>query len=189
MPHLHSFSDEIRHLGYEPGAQLLSQQEIVADQYVATQLQIAVGSPVLSLRRLRTADGQPIFVSDSWVALARFPALRLADYATTSLYRLFEQTTGRRIVRATQWIGVARAEQDIAQYLGIEADSPVLWLQRLTYVEGNVPVESVRAFFHPERYRHYSELAVYRAPQQPVRGRLAQSGQGAQESNSDTVAS
>lgn len=158
LPYLHSFSDEIRRLGYQPGARLISQQEIVADEPVATKLSVSVGGPLLYVRRLRTADEQPIFVCDSYLPLTRFPALRDADYSVTSLHELFEHAVGRRIIRATQWIGVAIAPQDIANLLGLPTSRPVLHIQRVTYVQGNVQVESVQAFFHPDRYQHYNEL-------------------------------
>jgi len=129
-------------------------------QRIATQLNIEPDSTVLYIRRLRTADDKPIFVCDSYLPLTRFPALRNADYSATSLHELFEQVIGRRIIRATQWIGVTAAERDIASLLGIEVNSPVLRLQRITYVEENLQVESVQAFFHPGRYQHYSELVA-----------------------------
>jgi GntR family transcriptional regulator len=158
LPYLHSFSDEIRRLGYRPGTQLLHQEEIVANQIVATQLNVDVGSPVLYVRRLRTADEKPIFVCDSYIPVTRFPALRNANYTSTSLHELFEHVVGRKIIRATQWIAATTVEDTIAALLGIAINSPVLQLQRVTFVEGNVQVESVQAYFHPGRYQHYSEL-------------------------------
>ena len=160
LPYLHSFSDEIRRLGYRPGAQLLLQNMIVADETVAAQLHIDPGSPVLYIRRLRTADEKPIFVCDSYLPVTRFPALRNADYSANSLHNLFEQVTGREVVGATQWIGATAASHEIAVLLKIEDNSPVLRLQRVTYVESHLEVESVQAFFHPNRYQQYSELVI-----------------------------
>lgn len=160
LPYLHSFSDEIRRLGYRPSVQLLQQHEVVANQSLAEQLHVDVGSPVFYFRRLRMADERPIFVCDSYVPLTRFPQLREADYTSTSLYRLFEQVLGRKVARATQWISALAAESDIAQLLEVDVNAPVLQLQRITFVEGNLPVETVQAFFHSSRYQYYSELIV-----------------------------
>ncbi|GAC1363202.1 MAG: GntR family transcriptional regulator [Ktedonobacteraceae bacterium] len=160
LTYLHSFSDEIRRLGYQPGARLLAKHEVTADQAVANQLNIPVGSPVMSIRRLRMADEQPIFVCDSYLPLTRFPVLRDADYKVISLHELFEQVIGRHITRATQWITATTCDADVAALLGITIGSPVLQLQRVTFVEENLQVETVQAFFHPDRYQHYSELVV-----------------------------
>ncbi|MDQ6659493.1 MAG: GntR family transcriptional regulator [Chloroflexota bacterium] len=158
LSYLRSFSDEIRRLGYQPGARLLSSKEISADATVAGHLNIALQSSVLYVRRLRTADDRPIFTCDSYLPLSRFPALHDADYSVNSLSRLFEEVTGRKIVSAIQWIGAAAAEEDVAQLLELKASSPVLRVKRVTYVEGDQPIEYVQAFFHPRRYQHCSEL-------------------------------
>lgn len=158
LPYLHSFSEEIRRLGYEPGARLLTREEVVADPKIAERLGVGAGSPAMYVRRLRTADGHPIFVCDSHLPLERFPALRQADYSVNSLYKLFEEVVGKRISRAAQWISAGAADAEVAELLELEAGSPILKLERVTYVAREEPVESVGAHFHPERYRHYSEL-------------------------------
>lgn len=158
LPYLHSFSEEIRRLGYEPGVRLLNRKESAADERDAARLDVGVGTPVMYVRRLRTADGHPIFVCDSHLPLERCPALRGADYSVNSLYKLFEEVVGKKIVRAAQWISAGNADKEVAELLELDIGAPVLTLERVTYVEGEEPVESVRAYFHPERYRHYSEL-------------------------------
>ncbi len=158
LAYLHSFSEEIERWGYEPGARLVSREERLADGEVAARLEIEVDEEVLFVRRLRLADERPIFVCDSYLPTARFPALRDADYAAVSLSRLFQERTGRRVERARQWIGAATAARDVAELLEIKPGVPVLRVRRVTLVTGDEPVEAVEAHFHPERYQHYNEL-------------------------------
>lgn len=158
FPYLRSFTEEIERLGYRPGAELLSRREAEADEDIARRLAVEPGSPVLLVRRLRTADGRAIFVCDSRLPLARFPALRDADYSVNSLYELLEDTAGRKITGAKQWISAAATDRDVAGLLELEVGRPVLQLERVTRVAGDLPIESVEAFFRPDRYRSYSEL-------------------------------
>ena len=167
LAYLCSFSEEIEHWGYEPGARLVSQKETGADKTIAKRLVVEPGEVVLYVRRLRLADGQLIFVSGSYLPIIRFPKLRDADYSSVSLRELFENTTGRKFARAQQWIEAA-APGDVAGLLGIEAGAPVLKIERVTFVDGEEPVENVEAFFHPERYRHYDELSSRPLSSQPV---------------------
>ena len=159
LAYLYSFSEEIERWGYEPGAQLISQKEIGADKIIAKRLGVEPGEKVLYVRRLRLADVQPIFVCDSYLPVVRFPELRDADYGSVSLRDLFEDTIGRKFARAHQWIEAAAVPRDIAGLLDVEADIPVLKIERVTFVDGDEPIENVEAFFHPERYRHYNELS------------------------------
>lgn len=159
LAHLHSFSEEIKGWGYEPGARIVAREERNADGKVASRLQVEVGERVLYVRRLRLADERPIFVCDSHLPILRFPALKDADYGTVSLSKLFEEKTGRKIEYARQWIGAASAAPDVAELLEIEPGMPVLKIRRVTFVTGDVPIEVVEAYFHPERYQHYNELS------------------------------
>lgn len=158
LAYLHSFSEEIERWGYTPGVWLASQEERTAGEEVAAWLDIEVGEEVLFVRRLRLADERPIFVCDSHLPVTRFPALRDADYGSVSLSRLFEERTGRQIEHARQWIGAANAAPQVADLLEISPAVPVLKILRITSVTGDLPIEVVEAYFHPERYQHYNEL-------------------------------
>ncbi|MBA2442374.1 MAG: GntR family transcriptional regulator [Rubrobacter sp.] len=159
LAYLYSFSDEIKRWGYTPGARLVSREVVEADERVSDRLSVEVGERVLYVRRLRLADGRPIFVCDSHLPISRFPELEAADYGSTSLHKLFEETTGRRVAKARQWILAASIPPDIASLLEVEPGTPVLKVERVALYENEVPVEEVVAFFHPERYQHYNELS------------------------------
>lgn len=160
LAYLHSFSEEIERWGYTPGTRLISREERAADEEIASRLEIEAGDRLLFVRRLRLADERPIFVCDSYLPVTRFPALRDADYRAVSLSRLFEETTGRKVEHARQWIGAASAAPDVAGLLEIAPGMPVLRVRRLTFVTGDTPIETVEAYFHPERYQHYNELST-----------------------------
>ena len=160
LAYLHSFSEEIERWGYTPGVRLISQEERIADEELAARLEIEAGETVLFVRRLRLADERPIFVCNSYLPVSRFPSLADADYKTVSLSALLQEMTARRIEHARQWIEAATATPDVAGLLEIDPGLPVLRVRRVTLVSGDVPVEFVEAFFHPERYQHYNELST-----------------------------
>ncbi len=159
LAYLRSFTEEIESRGHVPGARVVSRVVTRAGKEVAAKLEVGVGEEVLCVRRPRLADGRPIFVCDSYLPVGRFPELKEADYSAVSLTELFEETTGQKVDRAHQWIGAAAATADVAALLELEQDAPVLKVERVTFVSGALPIESVIAFFHPWRYQHYDELS------------------------------
>ncbi len=78
----------------------------------------------------------------------------------SSLSRLPEERTGRKVQHARQWVGAATAAGGVADRLGITTGVPVLEVRRVACVTGEEPVEVIEALFHPERYQHYNELSV-----------------------------
>lgn len=162
---LYSFSEEIERLGHRPGARLVEKGEAGASEEVADALGVEPGEAVLYVRRLRLADEQPLFVGDSYLPVGRFPVLRSADYAAVSMSGLFRGVAGLEVERARQWIRAVAAGDGVAALLEVEAGSPVLCVERIAFVRGDEAVESVKAYFHPTRYRHYNELSA-----RPVEG-------------------
>lgn len=157
IPHLHSITDEIEHLGYKPGTVPLSVEQGRADQTVAQQLAIEVGDPVLVVKRIRTADDQPVYVATSTLNITRFPELANTKF-TEGMYPQFESLTGRRMSRGVQWLSAVPASSAVARSLQTRSGAPVLRLELIVYFEGDLPVETVDGYFHGRRYKHYSQM-------------------------------
>jgi GntR family transcriptional regulator len=162
IPYLHSVTSEIEQLGLRAGSKLISVREAQADEQLASHLKLRPGDPVLFVKRLRTADDRPFNFAESALNVVRFPALRSADFSppSLSLYRLFEQVSGRAVRHVMQWLSATAASPEAAKHLGVRPKSPLLQLERVLFVEGNVPIEMVRAFFIGDSYKYYSELTA-----------------------------
>lgn len=157
IPHLHTVEEEIQQLGYTPGIVPLSVDEMPASQAVAEHLRLRPGQPVLVVRRVRTADGQPIYVAEATLNITRFPDLVGADFGREAMYRIFERVTRRRTAKAIQWLSAVPASPDVARVLELEPGAPVLELERVVYMEGDIPIATVTGHFHGQLYKHYSE--------------------------------
>jgi GntR family transcriptional regulator len=161
IPHLRSITEEIEQLGYRAGTIPLSVQRGVADETLAGHLRLAVGDPVLVVTRIRTADGRPVYLATSTLNVALLPALAEADFSL-GMYTQFERVTGRQVQRATQWLSAVRASTEVARHLRLPPAAPALRLERVVYLDGDLPVEVVNGYFHGQLYKHYSQL--YRSP-------------------------
>lgn len=161
-PHirLHSFSKEIEALGYVPGAKLLECKKIQANEKTAKQLGIKKGKEILFVSRLRTANNSPIFLGHSCLNIQEFPQLEKADYSCISLAQLFNSLLPDPISRIVQWISAQSVDKEISEYLGLDNGSRVLVMERIIHTTKNVPVESIVAYFHPDRYKNYTEVIL-----------------------------
>jgi GntR family transcriptional regulator len=160
IPNLHSITAEIEQLGYRAGSKLIAVAEGRADAAVAAKLGLAEDDAVLFLKRLRTADDRPFYFAESILNSTAFPRLLTTDYTSPSLslYRLFEEVAGRRVQRVTQWLSAVGAMRAVARHLDVGVGSPLLQLERVLFVEGDVPIELVTAWFIGGSYKYYSEL-------------------------------
>jgi GntR family transcriptional regulator len=155
---LSSFTEDMRARGHKPGSQVLGQGVVPADDLVARRLEIELGTPVVRVRRVRTADGEPMALERTHLPAQRLPGLESADLADASLYELLERNWGVRVAEADQWASVVRLTADEAALLQVGPDQPALLFQRLTRDPSGAPIEYVRSLYRGDRYEVHTRL-------------------------------
>lgn len=155
------YGDETRNLGLKPGTQTVKIQHLPADEIVAAALKIPLGSRILRINRLRTADGEPLAIQEANLPphLAGL-SLQLLDQEG-SLYRSLETQFGVRPVRARQTISARMPSRWEWRLLGIGKDVPVLGLERTTYDVDELPFEYVRSAYRGDMYRMALDLRAF----------------------------
>ncbi len=156
---VHSLTDEVIQLGMIPGSRLLKQERVPAPKEVAEQLEVPIETPVLRLDRVRTANDRPFFVATSHINIATYPALLDVDFAspTLSLLSTYRDVLGMAPVRMRQLTSATTAPLMAQAEFGLDAQSPVLLLERAVYLEEGPAVEFVSAYFRGT-YKFYTEV-------------------------------
>ncbi len=145
------FSEEMRALGLAPATRLLRWEKGPATAEEAFHLRLSPGEKVLRLERLRIADGEPMALER-----ATLPAWALEGPPEGSLYRALE-AKGLRPARALQRLrAVAAREED--RLLGVEPGSPLLYLERVSFLPDGGPIEFVKSRYRGDRYELLVEL-------------------------------
>lgn len=148
---LTSFTEDMWSRGKTAQARVLEQGVQAATPYVAAQLDIAPGTQVVILRRLRLADGEPMSLETAYLAASRFSFVTTEDLVSQSLYDVL----GRRGIDlgwADQTVEARFARKEEAKLLGIPRRAPVLRTERTTYDTAGVPVEHVQSAYRADRY-------------------------------------
>lgn len=91
------------------------------------------GSPdmVFEIARVRCIDGRRLVHEHSVVSAALFPGLSDRSPLPNALYALYQQAYSCAIVRAEEKIRACQAGARVAEALGIEAETPVLEVERI----------------------------------------------------------
>ena len=156
---LTSFTEEMSVLGLRATNRLLAVDRITADQDLADGLEIAVGNPVVRIRRLRLGDEQPIGVQTSSLRADRVPGLDAALLGERSLYRVLRAQFGIVPVQADETYRVGVADPQSAELLHIEHRAPVFIVQRVTSDERG-PFEVTHSIMRGDRYEIRSTLRL-----------------------------
>jgi len=110
----------------------------------AQDLGLPPDSAAVFLRRLRSVDGQPVMVCDSYLPAERFPGLQDKELVKGSLYATLASAYGIRIVRSNRFIEVTEVvDRNIMHLLGVPILSPVFVLTGLSYDESGRLCEGI----------------------------------------------
>jgi GntR family transcriptional regulator len=146
------FSEQLRRQGLVAGAKVLSACELPATPAVADGLDIAEGSAVFEVQRLRLASGTPVVLECSSFPAEAFPGL-LDEPLDQSLYGLLGDRYGRRPTHAREVLDPVAADRRAAKLLGVGAGTPVLLVERTAFDGEGTPVEYATDLFAGDRTR------------------------------------
>jgi GntR family transcriptional regulator len=129
-----------------------------ADEQVAATLQVAAGTPVVALARVRLADDDPIVIETSYLPSARFPELEAVDFTRARLYDTLTSRYGTRPVRARETFQPVLLTAEEASALGGRGGDPALRVERVAYDADGEVIEYCRSTLRGDRYRYSVEM-------------------------------
>ncbi|MEX1172392.1 MAG: GntR family transcriptional regulator [Chloroflexota bacterium] len=148
---LMTFTQEMLRAGRVPSSRVLARDLRPATSVEAISLAITVGDPVVQLRRLRLADGEPVALESSVLISACADAVMAADLARGSLHETLGRA-GIALRRGTGTISASAATADDAKALAIPLGSPLLVERRIIVDVHGRRVESTESRYPADRY-------------------------------------
>ena len=152
-PLLIGFSEDMARRGMIPSSQVLAAEIVGASTVLASALGVAVGTPLVHLRRLRLADGAPMALQSSYLPHALCPGLLEQDLGSGSLFGLLRNVYRLRLADGTTVVEAALADAEQAKLLGLPLPAPLLIIEQLTYLDSGHAIEFVRSAYRADRYR------------------------------------
>ena len=131
-------TESIRAAGMRPGTAQSAIDTRPATTAEAAALEIAEGEAVVSLERVRTADGRPVVFSRDVIAATRLPATEIAGMPLDgSLYEILERR-GQPVAHGIVTASPERADKELAKSLEVKTGALLLFLRQIDYgVEGD----------------------------------------------------
>ena len=156
---LTSFSQDLQAQDRRPGSVILRIDEQPADDEVSAHLEVAPGTPIHRVERLRTAADEPIAHE---IAHLPGPLPDLANQLALrgSLYRTLHEAFGVELASVEDVVETALADPVEASLLGVDTGLPILLVHRTGRDAQGRPVEWTRSVFRGDRFRFVARHAV-----------------------------
>lgn len=146
---LTSLFDDLVRAGQEPTTQLLKYHVGLPDEEVARELNLADGREVVSIHRLRSANGEPLALMINHLPADIAPDAD--ELESSGLYQSL-RARGVHIRLARQRIGSRSATRAEAQLLGEKPNAPLLTMARTAFDDSGAAVEFGNHGYRASRY-------------------------------------
>ncbi len=142
-------------------SQVLECKRLRAPAEIARLLDIRTGDGVVQIRRVLYFSGEPTVLDEIWLLGTNFKGLtaeKLTEWKGP-MYALFEAEFGTRMIRATEKIRAVAADQPTASLLSVDAGTPLLSVERVSFTYGDRPVEVRRGLYVTTRHYYQNDLS------------------------------
>jgi GntR family transcriptional regulator len=127
---------------------------------VAGTLGLAAGATVIYVERVLRFNGEPVVFDQIYLVPELFPGLTLERLSggDRSLYSVFENDYGVRMIHAEERLRAVAADLYSAGLLGVASGAPLLLVERTAYTYGNKPVEWRRGLYCTNHHHYRNDL-------------------------------
>jgi GntR family transcriptional regulator len=148
------FLEMIRRCGYTPGEAFVRFEDSVADERIAGHLHIPVGTPVLKIIRLCTADGRPAIYCEDTLERSRVTAKLTQAELALPFFQFLQHHCGIIPYLDLTDLRPVAANEKLAELLQVPVGAPLLHMDEVDYdIEGN-PVFCSEEYFADGFFRH-----------------------------------
>jgi GntR family transcriptional regulator len=149
---LSSFTEDMKARGLTPGSRVLSQGAEPCDDLVARRLGVEPGTKVVRVRRVRTADGEPMALEEAFLPADRFGTMADADLEGASLFDVLETRFGARFPWADQQVVAIEIVGEDANLLRVAPGRAGLKFHSTLLDEDERPLAYAWSLFRGDRY-------------------------------------
>ena len=149
------FTADMKRRGASSASLVLAKAVGMPDADEVLKLGISPAEQVMRLSRVRTSDGDPLAVEHAVVPLDAIDPGAIGH----SLYEALKDA-GNAPVRALQRLRAAVADATEADLLRVEVGSPILHIERRSFLANGRPIEVTRSAYRGDRYDFIAELKI-----------------------------
>ncbi|QUW21528.1 GntR family transcriptional regulator [Sporosarcina sp. Marseille-Q4063] len=154
---LYSFTEEMKKSGKIPSTKVLEFHEMVADERLASKMDIKPFEEVFQVIRLRLADDEPLMYETSYLPKKIFPNLTQKDVVEKPMYSVFLDDYQIQATKAFERFKATSVRSKEAVHLKMIENQPAMLITRSTYYE-NTLIEYTISIARGDKFDYTVEL-------------------------------
>lgn len=158
LTRLTGFVEDMKSVGRTASARLLSHGVVAASARVAERLQLAKGTKVMQIKRVRLADAIPVSFDETYLPLPLGKQIVRNDLRLHPIFTLLEQEYGVPLLEADYELEAVIATKPVADALQVKIGSPIFQIERTSLTTGNRPIDYEILSYRGDLVRFFTRL-------------------------------
>lgn len=151
---LQGFGEAMQRMGYESYNHVIGFRNMLAPKFVAEKLAVTPHTTVLEIKRVRYLNREPISLDVTYLPQEIGERLQKEDLATRDIFVILEDDHGIALGNAQVQIEAILADEDLAMPLKVEAGSPILRMERLTFAANDKPIDFEYLYYRGDAFQY-----------------------------------
>ncbi len=164
LTELSGFVEDMQAVGRTASAKVLSTEIVPASEAVANKLELAIGTPVVRIARVRLADDRPISLDETYLPRALGEQVLRHDLAREAIFPLLEEQYDTPLIEAEYRLEAVAATSSVARALNVAEGSPIFLIERTSYSTDRRPVDYEKLHYRGDQVQFVTRLARRNAP-------------------------
>jgi len=139
--------------GYKPGVGFFEKKLVKADKQLSETLQVDENSDLIMCRRVRTADGKAVILSEDYLAPSLSKEFLSITDENVSIYEFLEGVAKVVIGLAITELKPVLADKYLAEKLEIDEGYPLLAMETIVHSGTGEAIVFAKEFFIPESFK------------------------------------
>ena len=173
LEHLSDFVEDMEAAGLQPESVVLESGTESAGSRVAAALNIAEGTTVFRIDRLRKGNGETLAYDRTWMPMFYAHLLQQKDLESTTIYHVLEEEHGICVCKGRFRIEAINAPNDVAQHLDVPWGRALLLIERTTLSDADQRIYFQQRFYRSDKVAYELLLQRGKRPkkntEQPVK--------------------
>lgn len=155
---LEGLSEALAVQGHHVSNRLQSFRKFKADAFLAEQMDVAEGTALAELARVRLMKDRPVSYEITVCAQALGEQLLSAELSSRDILAILEEDCGLLISHADMQLKAIGASAELAELLEVPLQEPLMHIQRRVMDEGNTPILYEQLFLHGENLDYHMRV-------------------------------
>ncbi|WP_298579117.1 GntR family transcriptional regulator [uncultured Olegusella sp.] len=147
-----SFSETLKEQHIEFTTEIVSAEQLIANESIAKYLNIKPGDTYFRLERIRKVKDEPIMYIENNINCSIAPGIAGADYVNESFFSIIKKYSGHEVKYSNTSFLAKAADQHHAKYLEMETGSPVLQQVQTVFLDNDSIIEYAKVWLRSNRF-------------------------------------